>query len=155
MNAGMDISEYDTSMSILAGEREPRQVTLTQCAREGRLVPPPAPKKAPLPNERDLPPGVRAQRDIASGDVYYKSVNSETGEVYVDTDIDRLMSTKRAATPTPARVSSPIRNITMSQLSDLTQTEQQSHKSQSPDSASTDRVEEEHGEDDDDSSQAH
>ena len=127
INAGMNISEYDASMSVLAGEREPapRQLTLTQCAREGRLAPPPAPKKPPLPNPKDLPPGVKAQRDTVSGIIYYKSIDNETGEVYVDTELDRLMSTKRSPPPQTrdsTRDSAPIRNITMSQLSDLTQT---------------------------------
>ena len=148
VDAGMGVSEYDTSMSILAGEsRVPRQMTLTQCEREDRLAPPPAPKKPPLPNPRDLPPGVRAQRDVVSGIIYYKSVDNDTGEVYVDTDLDRLMSTKRSP-PANTRDSSPIRNITMSQLSDLTQTEH-ANKNQSHDSTSTDEIEGEPPEDDD------
>ena len=63
----MNVGEYEANMRSLAGDRPTkadhpsRQLTLTQCKAEGRLVPPPTRQREPWPMAKDLPPGVQAE----------------------------------------------------------------------------------------------
>ena len=124
----MSCSEYDENLSRLAGNhcrtpppQQMRQPTLTQMDRAGQLAPPVVdveaprpPRKDPLPPRSQLPDGVIAFRDDMTGKVLFKAYDDETGSVYVEQTVAALQ-VKRGGR-------SEVRNLSLSQMSDLTET---------------------------------
>lgn len=143
----MNLGDYEANLRSLAGDRQPlHQITLTQCEAEGRLVPPPAPRREPWPMSKDLPQGVQARRDAASGKIIYLSTDEDTGEVHVGFDLEDLQVKKAAKSngssnlngsrsvsrrplpslpilPEASAFTTPVRNVPLSQLSELTETQ--------------------------------
>ena len=99
--------------SVASHSTRHRQQTLTQMAREDKLAPPTRSKKDPLPAPFELPDGVFAFHDDLTGKVLYKAYHN--GDILIDQSIAELQVKRDAR--------SEVVNHTMTQVSDLTQTQ--------------------------------
>ena len=126
-NAHGPPSVVDVDGSVASGRsRQQRQQTLTQMAREDKLAPPLRSKMDPLPAPFELPDGIFAFHDELTGKVLYKAYHR--GDVLIEQSIAELQLKRQAR--------SEVVNHTLTQMSDLTQTQAQTGEDGEDDSSS-------------------